>query len=423
MSLQDVASIANLTLESVTDQIPENLITSDSLASQFTNTRSKRVSNRLFRIVQQIALAAADSRYVPLDGGALPRGSAAKWLAGGVTPTVISTATSWTELTALVGVKVDEVAIQNVVTKNLASITEMMKNWEDIGLHTDGTGTLATLSGAPSGKVVALSPTPFGARNIEIGQTVDIVNPTGNVTRGSLTVDNKNAFLGSQQTFSYVGNDVAGATTSDIVRYGGLTDGVPKWLNGLKYLVSYSTAGELHGIPRSTPQVVANGFDMGGSLITRSALMLLLSQRRARIDEKKIPKDFWYTHDTQIQAYKEIGYTLQRIDLDGGKAAGFDPFFRDGVSIEGKKIAWGQHADQQSWYLLAPSSIGRVKFSEPYFPTVNGSRVWNTYNQNGTANLEYVSAYLNPIQYFTDLAPANGVVTGCGGPSGFISAV
>lgn len=419
---QDVASIANLTLEGVSDMIPEVLITSDQLCSQFRNTRYQRVSNRLYRIVMQIALAAGDSRYVPLDGGPLPTGSPASWIAGGVTPTVISTATNWTELTALVGEKVDGVAIQNVVTKAMANITEMMKNWEDIGLHTDGTGSLATLSGAPSGKNVNLNPTPFGARNIEIGQSVDIVNPTGNITRGSLTVANKTAFLGSVQSFTYTGPDVAGAATSDIVRYGGLTDGVPKWINGLKYLVSYSTAGELHGIPRSTPQVVSNGFDMGGSQITRSAIQLLLSQRRARIDEKKIGKDFWYTHDAQIQSLKEIGYDMQYIPLQGGEAAGFDPFFRGAPKIEGKPIQYGQHADEQSWYLLVPSGIGRVKFADPYFPVVNGSRVWNTYNQTGTANLQYVSAYINPVQYFTDIAPAHGVITGCGVPAGYLSA-
>src|ERR1019366_2738850 len=263
----DVSSLINLTLERVSDQINENLITSDTLISQFKSGRAEKVSNRLFRIVQQIALAGGDSRAVNADGGALPTGSFSQYIAGGVTPVSLSTAMNWTELMALVGVKVENVAIQNAITKGLGDQTTMMKNWEDILMHTDGTGTLATLSAAPpSANVVNLSATPFGARNIEIGQKVDIVNPTGNVTRGSLTISNKSALLGAQQSFTSV--EIAngmGATTSDIVRYGGLTDGVPKSVNGLRYLVSYSLIGELHGVPRSTPQVVSNGFDMGGS--------------------------------------------------------------------------------------------------------------------------------------------------------------
>lgn len=417
---QDVTSIINLTIEGVDPEIAKVLITDDSLAGKFKNSKATRVSNRLYRIVMQIARAGGDSRAVNLDGGALPTGSPAKWIAGGVTPTTISTATNWTQLTAMIGHKVDGVAIQNVVTDALADLTEMMRNWQDIGLHTDGTGTLGTLNGAPANKTVTMQPTLFGARNIEIGQTVDIVNPTGNVTRGSLTVDNKTAYLGSAQTFTYVGADVGGAANADIVRYGGLTDGVPKWLNGLRYLVNISTQGELHGIPRTTPQVVANGFDMGGAPITRSAIQLLLSQRRARIKVKGM--DFsWYTHDSQKQSLKEIGYDLQYIPMQGGKAQSFDPFFDpEGILIEGKQIATGQHADQQAWYLLTYDSFGWVKFGEPFFPMVNGSKTWNTYNNGGTANLQYVSAYINPCQTYLNNAAAQGVITTCGVPAGHL---
>ena len=416
----DVSSLINLTLERVADQINENLITSDTLISQFKSGRAERVSNRLFRIVQQIALAGGDSRSVQPDGGALPLGSFSQYIAGGVTPVSLSTAMNWTELMALVGVKVENVAIQNAITKGLGDLTTMMKNWEDIGMHTDGTGTLATLSAVPpNAATVNLNATPFGARNIEIGQTVDIVNPVGNVTRGSLPIVNKGALLGAQQYFTTSGIATGiNAQANDIVRYGGLTDGVPKWINGLRYLVSYSIAGELHGVPRSTPQVVANGFDMGGSAITRSAIQLGLSQRRARIKEESVGQDFWYTHDSQVNSLKEIGYDLQYIPLSGGIAEGFDPFFRNSPMIEGKPIKWGQHADQQAWYLLAPKAVGRVMFKEPYFPLVNGSRVYNTYNAGGTPNLQYASAYLNFEQFFTDLAPAHLVITGAGVPAG-----
>ena len=421
----DVSTLINLTLEGVSDVINENLITADTLISQFRNGRAQRVSNRLYRIVQQIALAGGDSRSVQPDGGALPLGSFSQYIAGGVTPVSLSTAMNWTELMAMVGVKVDGVAIQSAITKGLGDLTTMMKNWEDIGMHTDGTGTLATLSAAPpNAATVNLNATPFGARDIEIGQTVDVVNPTGNITRCSLTITNKGALLGAQQYFNSLQNAQLGTTgngnptTSDIVRYGGLTDGVPKWINGLRYLISYSITGELHGVPRSTPQVVANGFDMGGSAITRSAIQLLLSQRRARIKESEVGTDFWYTHDSQVNSLKEIGYDLEYIPLAGGEAEGFDPFFRGAPTIEGKPIKWGQHADQQAWYLICPKAVGRVMFKEPYFPLVNGSRVYNTYNSGGTPNLQYASAYLNFEQFFTDLAPAHGVITGCGVPAG-----
>ena len=419
MSTLDVFQMLNLTLEGVQEQIPAVLITADTLASRFTNTRATRVSNRLFRIVEKIAMAGGDSRYVNPDGGAAPLGSAPQWIAGGVTPTGISVATNWTEEVALIGEKVAGVAIANVVNEALADLTEMHKNWLDIGLHTDGTGNLATLAAAPANGTATLNTMPFGARNIEIGQTVDIVNPAGNLTRGSLTLQNKVAFIGSQNSFAYTGAAPIGSATNDIVRYGGLTDGTPVWINGLRYLVSYSTQGNLHGINRATtPQVVANGFDMGGNPITRSAIMLLKLQRNARVKKAAMKGTFWYTHETQVNSLKEIGYDMEYIPLQGGKADGFDPFFRGAVSLEGELIVEGQHADQQAWYMIVPDSFGRVKFADPYWLQFFGQRVYSTYNAGGTPNLQYASCLVDFKQFYLDNAAAQGVITGNGVPAG-----
>ena len=218
-------------------------------------------------------------------------------------------------------------------------------------------------------------------------------------------------FNRSQNSFAYVGNAPAGSATGDLVRYGGLTDGTPQWVNGLRYMVSYSMTGNLHGINRATtPQVVANGFDLGGNPITRSAVMLLKLQRNARIKKDAMKGTFWYTHETQVNSFKEIGYDMEYIPLQGGKADGFDPFFRGAVTFEGEMIVEGQHADQQAWYMLVPDAFGRVKFSDPYWAMAFGQRVYNTYNAGGTPNLQMASTFLNPLQFFLDNAAAQGVL-------------
>jgi len=61
-----------------------------------------------------------------------------------------------------------------------------------------------------------------------------------------------------------------------------------------------------------------------------------------------------------------------------------------------------------------------VKFADPYFAKVFGSRVYNTYNSGGTPNLQMATCMLNPVQYFLSNAVAQGVITGCGAPSGHI---
>jgi hypothetical protein len=82
----NINNLINLTIERVSPVVQKNLITSDTLVSQCKSGRAERVSNRLYRILQQIALAGADSRSVQLDGGPLPLGSFSQYLAGGVTP-------------------------------------------------------------------------------------------------------------------------------------------------------------------------------------------------------------------------------------------------------------------------------------------------------------------------------------------------
>ena len=157
---------------------------------------------------------------------------------------------------------------------------------------------------------------------------------------------------------------------------------------------------------------------MGGNPITRSAIMLLKLQRNARVKKAAMKGTFWYTHETQVNSLKEIGYDMEYIPLQGGKADGFDPFFRGAVSLEGELIVEGQHADQQAWYMIVPDSFGRVKFADPYWLQFFGQRVYSTYNAGGTPNLQYASCLVDFKQFYLDNAASQGVLTGCGVPAG-----
>jgi hypothetical protein len=127
---------------------------------------------------------------------------------------------------------------------------------------------------------------------------------------------------------------------------------------------------------------------------------------------------FWYTHETQVNSLKEIGYDMEYIPLSGGKAEGFDPFFRGACTLEGEMIVEGQHADQQAWYMIVPDAIGRVKFADPYWLQFFGQRVYSTYNAGGTPNLQYASCLVDFKQFYCDNAAAQGVITGNGVPAG-----
>lgn len=417
----NAASTANLYIEAISPRIPKLWLTDKMLYTHLNNGRAQQVSPRAFRLVMEDALP-GDSRFMNLDGDVVPAGSSPDWLAGAVTPSVIASSTNWTELIELVGAKADDkVSIENAVARALNGLIEMEKQWTDALLQTDGQGTLATVSAVNAGtKTYTLNATPFGARLIQQGQTVDIVNAATNIKRGSLTIQNRFQLIGSQQQFIYNTADVAGAAATDICRYGNLTDGAPIGINGLKYMVSTSTQGNLHGIPRSNPFTNASGFDNGGNLITLPALALAKIIRQNRLSEEALTGSLWYTHDSQIEAYKELGYDRQMYVVNG-KAGSLDLFFSGSITVDGLPAKAGKNADQAAWFLLQPDGFGRVKFADPYWLLINGQKVYNYMDPNtGRPTTQLASTHVNPVQFYCDNPVAQAVISNCGAPAGHV---
>lgn len=416
-----IAQMAEVLIEGVTDTIPKLWLTDDTLAAQFNNTRNRQVGDRAFRIVQQTGIP-GDSGYVSLDGGVLPAGSDITLLQGSVIPTVIAGATNWTELVDIQSSAGKDISVLNVVTAAVNGITEMAKQMTDALLQTDGKGTMATIDVAgvnAATNTYNLANTPFGARILQVGQSVDVVDPATDIARGGIKIDQRYNFLGGLQQVTYLGADVAGATDLDLIRYKGLTDGAPQSLNGLKYMVSTSSTGNLHGVARTNPFTQANGFDNGGGQITVPALALLKWQRMQRLSADALRGSFWWTHFSQFESYNELGYDKQTIPLADGKAKGLDLFFSGARTIDGDPIKYGPNAAQDLWYFLQPDGFGRVNYKAPYWATVFGKKVYNFMDAaTGRPKLQYGSTYLIPTQFYCDNAVAQGVISNCGLPSG-----
>lgn len=416
-----IADMAEVLIEGVTQHIPKLWLTDDTLAAQFNNTRNNQVSDKAFRIVAQTGIP-GDSGYVSLDGGVLPEGSDISLIQGTVLPTVIAGGTNWTELADIQANAGKNLSILNTVQAAVNGIIEMAKQMTDALLQTDGKGTMATIgtNGVNvATNTITVSPLPFGARIIQEGQTIDVVDPATDISRGSLKIQNRFQFLGGLQQFTYTGADVAGATDGDLIRYTGLTDGAPQGLNGLQYMVNTSTAANKFGIPGSSPYVQANGFDNGGAQITVPALALAKWQRHQRLNGAMLAGSFWWTHFSQYESYRELGYDKQTIPLADGKAKGLDLFFSGAVTIDGDPVKYSPNAAQNSWYLLVPNGFGRVKYKDPYWAQVFGKKVYNFMDSaTGRPKLKYGSCYIIPTQFYCDAIPAQAVISNCGLPAG-----
>lgn len=416
-----IGDMAEVLLERVTKHIPNLWLTDDTLAAQFNNTRNDIVGERAFRIVAQTGIP-GDSGYVSLDGGVLPEGSDIGLLQGSVLPTVIAGATNWTELVNIQSEAGDQVTVMNVVNRAVNGVIEMAKQMTDALLQTDGKGTLATVAAGgvnTATKTITLEPLSFGARLTQEGQTVDIVNPGTDISRGTIKIVSRYQFLGGQQQITYSGADVAGATDADLIRYTGLTDGTPQGLNGLKGLVNLSTQGNVTGIAKTNPYVQPNGFDNSGAQITVPALALAKWQRLQRLQGTMLKGSFWWTHFSQYESYRELGYDKQTIPLADGKAKGLDLFFSGSVTIDGDPVKYSPNAAQDIWYLLLADGFGRVKYKDAYWAKVFGQKIYNFMDQStGRPKLKYGSCYLIPTQFYCDIIPAQAVISGCGLPAG-----
>lgn len=416
-----IGDMAEVLIERVTKHIPSLWLTDDTLAAQLNNTRNDQVGDRAFRIIMQTSIP-GDSGYVSLDGGVLPEGSDIGLLQGTVLPTVVAGATNWTELVNIQSEAGSEVSVMNVVNRAVNGVIEMAKQQTDALLQTDGTGTLATIDIGgvnAASNTYNLSSLSFGSRLVQEGQTVDVCDPVTNVSKGSIKIQTRFNFLGGQQQIQYLGADVPNAADGDLIRYTGLTDGAPLGLNGLKYMVNLANQGNLHGIPKSNPYVQANGFDNGGGQITVPALALAKWQRMQRLSGSMLAGSFWWTHFSQFESYRELGYDKQTIPMADGKAKGLDLFFSGSVTIDGDPIKYSPNAAQDIWYLLVANGFGRVKYKEPYWAKVFGQKIYNFMDATtGRPKLKYGSTYIIPTQFYCDAVPAQAVITGCGLPAG-----
>jgi hypothetical protein len=420
------AEIASLELEGVNPIIAELIKSDYTLESSFKNTKAKQVGTRAYRLVMKYARP-GHAAALNLDGGTLALGSATKFNNGSITPFVYHVPTNFTELVKLVGVNKEAVAIKDVVSDIIADVAKQVRNWNDIMLQTAGKGYIGTVAAVNTGaspKNYTLT-NNFGARLLGAGLTVDVVNPSTDVARGSVLIDQVLQFFGTTQSFQYSSTDVPGATANDLLRLQGLTDGAPVAIYGLPYFLNTSQTGTLLGITKaSAPYVVANGFDMGASQITQPALRALINAIQTRLEGDPMAGGFWHTHRSQVASYEELGFALQTIPMASGQAPSkLDLFFgtykSEGFSVCGFPIKINDHADNAVWDFVQPDSWGRVMYGEGpfWYPALPNSKIYPLYDgSTGTPKTQFGAAMVVPQQFYTDNVLAQGRISNCGLP-------
>jgi hypothetical protein len=419
MSALTAAGAAAVQLEKVQDvliYLVEMEGTLDKMLQD--NGRAERVSTRNYRIPMVTQIPGAVSK-INLDDAVtgLPAGDATNVDVGTLTPLAICVPLQWTKLTELVGSK--DVAVANMVDKTIADATKSLRRFRDIFLQTDGTGKLATVDAGYAGggaNPIVLSGTPFGARLLARGQKVGVFN--GNALRGSCTILKVGKFIGSTQTIT-VDAVPAGTVAGDFIRVDGVENGAPVFINGLPVFHQTSGAGTTLGIDRSNEYVVANGVDAGGGQISQILLRLIFTQIRNRLGDEALEGIFFHTHPSQVSAYEELGFGLQTIPLNGGKADGMDLLFRGKKEVDGKAIVENIHADQTRWDAMQSKCWGKIKWGNPpfWYRALDGERIFPIYAANGSPTTGVRAFLVDAYQNYCDNMAGVGAITTCKVPA------
>lgn len=421
-SVTGASSIA-LQLEDVNDVIPLLVESAHSLDARIKdNGRSNRVSTKSFRVRIQTALTGAVAK-INLDGGSLPVGGGSQWDQFVVTPLAYCVPIQYTRLADLVGEPKD-VASVNPVSKTIADAAIYIQRTRDVFLNTAGNGVLATVASV-SVNTATLTSTPFGARNLHLGQVVQVFSSAMTTKRGnSATITAITNGLGGAQTITLsdivTGSIPTGTTASDVIVVDGVVaSGSDPFINGIPVFHSTSTTGSLMGILRTNGYVVANGVDIAGAAITLPTLRLAQNQIVQSLGPEGLKGQCWHTHPSQVQAYEELGFQLQYVPLDGGKASKFDGLFQK-MTIDGREIIANIHADQTRWDLVNVKSWGKVKWGNPpfWFKNRGGQTVFQGYDSSGNPQTIEKSFLVDAIQYYVDNPKALGSVTTCKVPAG-----
>jgi hypothetical protein len=412
------ASSVALQLEDVNDVIPLLVESSHSLDCRIKdNGRSNRVSTKLFRVRIQTALTGAVAK-IDLEAGTLPNGGGSQWDQFLVTPIAYAVPIQYSRLADLAGEPKD-VATMNPVSKTIADAAIYIQRTRDVFLNTAGDGKLATVDASytTNANPIVLAATPFGARNLHLGQKIQVFN--GTTLRAAATITNVVNILGSTQSIT-VDAVPTGTQAGDFIIVDGSNGPTDPFITGIPVFHSTSTSGTLLGINRSTSSyVVANGVNIAGAAITLPSLRLAQNQIVQALGPDGLKGQVWHTHPSQVQAYEELGFQLQYVPLDGGKAKHFDGLFQK-MTIDGREIIANIHADQTRWDLVNLKSWGKVKWGNPpfWFKNRGGQTVFQAYSGTGNPQVIERSYLVDAIQYYVDNPKAIGSVTSCKVPAG-----
>lgn len=414
-----------LQLEAFSPYIAETIEADGELARLLGNGNggATRVSLRSFRARLKTALASTAAQ-INLDTGTLPPGIGNKYDQMLLTPVAWTIPIQYSQLAQLVG-EGENVATDSAVTDTISDVARQAINFRDILLQTPGDGSIGSIDSTTGANFINLRSSLTtvldgrGAHLMKEQQFVQVMSP-GYVLRGTCQIQNVFKGLGATQQIQ-VDQIPLGTVAGDLVMFAGVAPGAPQFVNGIPVFVSTSALGNLYGISRGLPYVVANGVPLANNAqVSKPVFRISQNQIIQRLGISKLKNQFWHTHPSQLQGFEELAFGDSYVPLEGGKGGSYDPLFAD-FTINGRKVYINPHADQTRWDLLLKEAWNTIKWGPGmfWFKLRSGQMVFSIVDPTtGTPTTQEAMYYVVAEQWYVNNPVIQGGVTGAKIPSG-----
>ena len=407
-------------------QLVENLDT--GLDKMFSSVGpGDEIGLQNYRLPLQMETGGIGGYYNP-DGGTYPQGAAAQYDQMILAPQPIILAFTVTELARRISKAGMDVTVRNWVAKMIADAKKKASHFRNAYLQDYNNGLLATVDATYAGggsTTVPLASNPFGGRLINRGDQLQATDANFNVIGTVNVLDITKNGIGTPDTMTIDVCPAGLAIGYQFIPFG-LASGNPIGINGLTYLVSPATTGELCGIARANSYVQAPAWNANEAFLTNAGVEIFLARMEQALGADRFAagaaNDKWYGHQAQWTSVKILGFGKMVYFSNDGKTMDFDI----AGSTKGKRMLAGceytsdSMASISSLYFLDKSTLKRVRYpdSEKFLPGPLEGMFWPR-QSGGLWSSQSDILYQDSTNYTTNNAWSNGVISNLSIQPGF----
>lgn len=405
-------------------QLVQNLDT--GLDKLFTSTGpGDEIGLQNYRIPLQMETGGIGGYYQP-DGGTYPYGSGPQYDQFILAPQPIILAFTVTELARRISKAGLDVKAKDFVAKMITDAKTKASHFRNAYLQGYNNGILATVDATDSGAgtTILLASSPFGGRLINRGDVLQVTDPTFNVIGNVTVLDISKGSIGTVDQMTVDARPGGTAAGYNFIPFG-LASGNPIGLNGLQYLVSPSTTGELCGVARANSYVQSPSFNAGGAFLTNAAVEIFLARMEQALGAERFQdrtKNVWYGHQAHWTTVKVLGFGKMTYFSEDGKTPAFD--IAGGINsarvLAGLQFVSDSMAAIDKLYFLDKTTLKRVRYpdSEKFLPGPLEGMFWPR-NVGGYYSSQSDILYQDSTNYAVNNPLANGVIYGLAIQPGF----